>query len=212
MTEQNFDQMRAAMVASQLRTTGVDDPRVLGAMAAVPRERFVPGDRRALAYADVATPLGQGRAMAAPAVLGRLLTEARVRIGEHVLVIGAGPGYSAAVLAALGCDVIALETADGPGAEAHPAGVTAVSGALDAGWPASAPYSLILFDGAIELVPQAIVDQLAEGGRIAAPLIERGVSRLAIGIKAAGVIGWRRIIEAAAPALPGFAAPATFRF
>lgn len=212
MTEQNFDQMRAAMVSSQLRTTGVDDPRVLAAMAAVPRERFVPGDRRALAYADVATPLGGGRAMAAPAVLGRLLTEARVRVGEHVLVVGAGTGYSAAVLAALGCDVIALEAEDGPAADAHPAGVTPVAGALDAGWAGSAPYGLILFDGAIEILPPAIADQLAEGGRIAAPLIERGVSRLAIGTKAAGAIGWRRIIEAAAPALPGFTAPAAFRF
>lgn len=212
MTEQNFDQLRAAMVASQLRTTGVDDPRVLAAMAAVPRERFVPGDRRALAYADVATPLGDDRAMAAPMVLGKLLTEARVRSGESALVVGAATGYSAAVLAALGCTVVALETADGPASESLPTGITAVTGALEQGWTGAAPYSLILVDGAIETVPQALVDQLAEGGRIAAPLIERGVTRLAIGTKAAGVIGWRRIVDAAAPVLPGFAAPASFRF
>ena len=126
--------------------------------------------------------------------------------------MGAATGYSAAVLAALGCDVVALEAAGGPAADAHPEGVTAVSGPLDAGWAESAPYSLILFDGAIEILPQAIADQLGDGGRIAAPLVERGVARLAIGTKAAGVIGWRRIIDAAAPALPGFAAPAAFRF
>ena len=211
MTEQNFEQMRAAMVASQLRTTAVDDPRVLAAMAAVPRERFVPADRRALAYADVATPLGGDRAMVAPAVLGRLLTEARVRAGEHALVVGSATGYSAAVLTALGCDVTALEADEGlSGAMSE--GASMVRGPLAEGWAAAAPYDLILFDGAIEIVPEAIAAQLAEGGRIAAPLIERGVSRLAIGVKAAGVIGWRRIVEAAAPLLPGFAAPTAFRF
>uniref|UniRef100_UPI00157676F1 protein-L-isoaspartate O-methyltransferase family protein n=1 Tax=Sphingomonas bacterium TaxID=1895847 RepID=UPI00157676F1 len=159
--------------------------------------------------ADGATPLGNGRAMPAPMVLGRLLTEARVRPGEKALVVGAATGYSAAVLTALGCDVVALETEDGPRAEAHAPGVT---GPLAAGWAAGAPYGLILVDGGIEVVPQALVDQLADGGRIAAPLIERGVTRLAIGTKATGAIGWRRFIEAAAPVLPGFAAPATFRF
>src|SRR6185436_16130834 len=108
-TEQNFEPMRRAMVASQLRTTGVNDPRVIAAMGVVARERFVPADRRALAYADAGIPLGHGRALSPPMVLGRLLTEGRLNGSEHALVVGAATGYSAAVLARLVASVVALE-------------------------------------------------------------------------------------------------------
>src|SRR5687767_2518913 len=109
MTEHNFETMRRAMVASQLRTTGVNDPRVVAAMGAVPRERFVPSERRALAYADARVPLGRGRELNPPMTLGRLLTEARLDGSERALVIGAATGYSAAVLARLAASVVALE-------------------------------------------------------------------------------------------------------
>ena len=96
MTEHVFDQMRRAMVASQLRTTGVNDPRVVAAMAEVPRERLVPAERCALAYADALVPLGHGRSLNPPMALGRMLTEARLSGNERALVIGAATGYSAA--------------------------------------------------------------------------------------------------------------------
>src|SRR6059058_993170 len=89
MTEHVFEPMRRAMVASQLRTTGVNDPRVVEAMGEVPRERFVPQERLALAYADALVPVGPGRALNPPMALGRLLTEARLRGHERALVIGA---------------------------------------------------------------------------------------------------------------------------
>ncbi|MDO6414802.1 protein-L-isoaspartate O-methyltransferase [Sphingomonas sp. BIUV-7] len=203
------------MVASQLRTTAVNDPRVVEAMGAVPREGFVPAERASLAYLDIAQPLGEGRALPAPMVLGRLLTEARVRPQDRVLVIGAGSGYAAAVLTYLAAHVVALEEDAGLaaiGAAALPATVETVTGPLAAGWSASAPYDFILFDGAIERVPQAIVDQLAEGGRIGAALVERGVTRLAIGRRVAGSFGLTTFVEAESPILPGFSAPDAFRF
>src|SRR3954467_3671784 len=109
MTEQNFEQMRRAMIASQLRTTGVNDPAVLAAMGAVAREHFVPGERVSLAYADALVPLKPGRDLNSPMAIGRLLTEAAPRPGEHALVVGAATGYSAAVLARLTGSVVAVE-------------------------------------------------------------------------------------------------------
>lgn len=215
MSSHDFEQMRRAMVASQLRTTAVNDPRVVAAMAAVPRERFVPREQAALAYHDRAVPLGGGRWLPAPMVLGRLLTEARTRPGQRALVIGAGSGYAAAVLARLVGEVIALEEDAGLAQLAvggAMAGARPVHGPLAAGWPAAAPYDLILFDGAIEQVPPAIVDQLADGGRLAAPLVDGGVVRLAIGRKAGGGFGLAAFADADAPVLPGFARPPAFTF
>ena len=91
MSDQDFDQMRRAMVASQLRTTAVNDPRVVAVMGQVPRERFVPEDKAALAYADLKLPLTDGRAMNPPMVVGRLLTEARIGKEDRVLLVGAAP-------------------------------------------------------------------------------------------------------------------------
>ena len=109
MTEQNFEAMRRAMVESQLRTTGVSDPRVIAAMAETPRERFVPAERRALAYTDRPVTLGEGRALNPPEATGRLLTAADVRPADHVLIVGAATGYTAALLARLAGHVAALE-------------------------------------------------------------------------------------------------------
>lgn len=212
MIEHTYEALRQAMVASQLRTTAVSDARVLAAMAEVPRERYVAADRRALAYRDTAVPTAEGRALPAPMVLGRLLTEARVAAGDAVLIVGAGTGYAAAVAASLARRVVALEEDDALVAGPVPASVEQVSGPLAAGWRAGAPYDLVLFDGAIEEVPPAIVDQLAEGGRMAAPLVRDGVVRLAIGRKSAGAFGMTSFADAAAPVLPGFSKPLTFSF
>jgi protein-L-isoaspartate(D-aspartate) O-methyltransferase len=215
VTEQNFEQLRKAMVDSQLRTTAVNDPRVVHAMAAVPRERFVPADAGFMAYLDREVPLGQGRAMPAPMIVGRLLTEARTRAADRALVIGSGSGYAAAVLAQLVASVVALEEVDALaaiGRDGLPAGVTPAMGPLAEGWAAAAPYDLILFDGAVEQIPAAIIAQLADGGRIAAPIATDGVVRLAVGRKAGGAFGLTSIVEAQCPRLPGFAQPAGFRF
>ncbi|WP_114950749.1 protein-L-isoaspartate O-methyltransferase family protein [Sphingosinicella terrae] len=216
MTEHNFEHMRRAMVASQLRTTGVNDPRVVAAMGAVPRERFVPEDRSALAYADALIPLGHDRHLNSPMALGRMLTEAHLRGHERALVIGAATGYAAAVAARLVGSVVAVEEVPELAAFARTAlegsGVELVEGPLAEGHRARAPYDFVLIDGAVEHVPPAIVDQVADGGEVALALLDQGVSRLCVGRVVAGAFGTSAFADAAAAVLPGFAKPRGFSF
>jgi len=217
MSEANFEAMRAAMVSNQLRTSAVSDARVVEAMRAVPREAFMPAERADLAYIDTPVPVGEGRAINPPLILGRLLTALAPRAGETALVVGAATGYAAALLAELGLTVIALEEnatlgAFAQGALAGTKGVTVVSGPLAGGWTAGAPYDVILIDGAVEQVPDALKAQLVDGGRMAAVLAERGVTRLASGRKAGDALVLGDFADAEAVALPGFAAPAGFVF
>ena len=216
MTEHVFEPMRRAMVASQLRTTGVNDPRVVEAMGQVPREDFVPAERIALAYADALVPLVPGRALNPPMALGRLLTEARLRGHERALVIGAATGYAAAVLARLVGAVVALEEDEELFAFARKAlggsGVELVRGPLAKGYAKGAPYDFILIDGAVEQLPTAIVAQAAEGAAIALALLDRGVSRLAIGRVVAGEYGATIFADAETAPLPGFEKPRGFSF
>jgi protein-L-isoaspartate(D-aspartate) O-methyltransferase len=216
MTEHVFEPMRRAMVASQLRTTGVNDPRVVAAMGEVPRERFVPADRLALAYADALVPVAPGRALNPPMAVGRLLTEARLGGEERALVIGAATGYSAAVLARLVASVVALEEDDELAAFARKAlagsGAELVKGPLARGYAKGGPYDFILIDGAVEMVPPAIVEQVADGGEIALALLDEGVSRLAIGRVVAGAFGTTIFADAETASLPGFAKPRGFSF
>jgi protein-L-isoaspartate(D-aspartate) O-methyltransferase len=214
VTEHNFEQMRHAMVVSQLRTTGVSDARVVSAMGEVPRERFVPADKARLAYADLALPIGGGRALNPPMVTGRLLTEAQVTPGDNALVVGAATGYTAALLGKLGASVTALEEdADllAIGKKAVP-GANWVKGTLSGGAKKGAPYSLIFVDGAVEEIPQGLIDQLAEGGRLVGVLIEDGVTRLVSGVHASRGFGTRAFADADAGHLPGFAKPPVFSF
>lgn len=216
MGDQTFDQMRRAMVASQLRTSAVNDARVLAVMGEVPRERFVPPANASLAYTDNAIPLGNGRALNPPMVIGRLLTEARVGSDDRVLLVGAGAGYSAELLGRLAGSVIAVEQDQALLAKARAAvaasNIRLVEGDLAAGWLDGAPYDLILIDGAVEEIPSALIEQLAEGGRLAASIAERGVTRLAIGRRAGGGFGMTSFADAAAAPLPGFARIVEFSF
>lgn len=208
----DFAAARRAMVDSQLRPEGVTDPALLEAMGAVPRETFVPDEARASAYIDRAIPLGGGRSLAAPASLGLLLTAMEPLPGERALVIGAATGYSAAVLAEIGVSVTAIESSPMLAAAARERGIAVVEGSLEDGYKPGGPYDLILIDGAVEIVPGAIVDQLKDGGRLGAALIDRGVTRLVIGIKAAGEIGYHSIADAGVGPLPGFRRPRAFTF
>lgn len=216
MSEQNFEAMRRAMVESQLRTTGVNDPRVVAAMADVPRERFVPAERRALAYMDRPVALGGGRELNLPEATGGLLTGAGVRKSDRVLLIGAATGYTAALLAILAGHVVALEENAELLAFAREAlagsGVELVEGPLNAGWPAGAPYDLIVVDGLIEQAPEALIAQLKDSGRLACAILERGASRLAIGRKGGGGFGLDLFQDCEASPLPGFARPKSFVF
>lgn len=216
MTEQNFDHMRRAMISNLLRTTGTNDPVVLAAFEQVARERFVPRERLALSYADALVPLKPGRDLNNPLALGRLLTEAGPRESDCALVIGAATGYSAALLATMVASVVAVEEDAELAAFAREAlagtPVTLVEGALAEGHEAGAPYDLILIDGAVEFVPDAIIGQLADGGRLVAPTIDRGVTRLSIGRKSGEAFGLASFSDAAAAVLPNFIRPKAFTF
>jgi protein-L-isoaspartate(D-aspartate) O-methyltransferase len=203
---------KAAMVESQLRPEGVTDPAVVEAMAAIARETFLPEAVRPLAYADRAIALGEGRFLPPPAILGQLLSRMAPAAGRRALVVGAGTGYSSAVLARIGLEVVALESSATLAARARDLGVDVVEGPLEAGWSEAAPYDLILIDGAIENIPDAIIGQLGDGGQLGTSLIERGVTRLIVGRKAGGGFGYLSLGDAGTPALPGFSRPTAFTF
>ena len=208
----DFTAARQAMVDSQLRPQGVNDPAVVAAMSLVPRELFVPEEQRALAYADRTIPLGTGRGMAAPSVVGLLLTALAPVKGESALVVGGGSGYSAAVLGEMGLDAVALESSPELAATARERGVAVVEGPLDKGHKRGAPYDLILVDGAVELIPDALIDQLKDGGRLGAGLVDEGITRLIVGRKAGGGFGFHSVSDAGVPVLPGFQRPRAFTF
>lgn len=213
----SFEAMRRAMVASQLRTTAVNDSRVVEAMAVVPRERYVPEALRAICYRDTQLALANGRFQNAPMVTGRLLTEARINAQDTVLLIGAAGGYTAAVLALLAKKVVALEEdadliADAKAALSGIANVELVEGPLNKGWQAASPYDVIVVDGAVEVLPEAIVAQAKPGARITTGTVDRGVTRLAYGTKTEGGFGLFDFADADCVVLPGFAQPRSFRF
>ena len=209
MSEADFSSLRGAMVSNQLRTNKVTDAAVLAAMGSVPRERFVDMGQGGVAYHDTIVPLGEGRGLNPPIATGRLLSAARPRTGEKALVVGSATGYVAALLGEMGCVVTALEQSPALIARAQ---VTTVEGPLAAGWPADAPYDLIYVDGAVEQIPDAIVDQLAEGGRLVGAIDQRGVTRLVIGRRAAGGFGVDFFADVETALLPGFAPAPAFTF
>lgn len=208
----DFAAARRTMVDNQLRPVGVSDPLVLEAMGSVARERFVPGENRPLAYADRSLAIGRGRFLVAPAVLGQLLTGMAPKPGERALVVGAGAGYTAAVLGAIGCDVVALESEPELAERSRKLGVDTAEGPLEAGHKPGAPYDLIIIDGAVEYIPEPIIRQLADGGRLGTALIERGITRLIVGQKVAGAFGQLSIGDSGVAPLPGFTKPRGFRF
>jgi protein-L-isoaspartate(D-aspartate) O-methyltransferase len=210
---------RRLMVVGQIRTADVTNPSLIEAMQEVPRELFVPPAMAAQAYRDGDLSLGDGRAMLRPIVIGKLIQGADVRLGDHVLDVGCGTGYSAAVLAHMGAVVVALEEdadlarrAEAALASTEAGQVTIVKGPLTAGWPAAAPYDLILLDGAIEVAPEALGRLLRPTGRLAAVVGRGPAAKAVIYRPIQGRLVGRPIFDAAAPLLPGFAAPPAFVF
>lgn len=187
----DFAAARRAMIDSQLRPQGVSDPAVLAAMASVPREEFVPEDLRPIAYIDRTIDLGDGKSMMPPAALAKLVMELEPQAGEKALVVGSGNGYAATVLEALGLDVETATAATAPG---------------------KSGYDIILIDGAVEEIPDALSSRLTPEGRLGAALSDNGVSRLAIGRRAGASLGFRRFADVQVPVLAGFTRPRAFTF
>jgi protein-L-isoaspartate(D-aspartate) O-methyltransferase len=211
---------RGRMVDSQIRPNRVSDPRILDAMRRLPRERFLPASRSTLAYSDQNVPLGGGRVLLQPMVLARLVQIATPLPGENVLVVGANGGYSAALLAAIGCTVTALEESAPlldlarPALAALAPTVTLVSGPLASGWAAGAPYDLILIDGAVAEVPATVAAQLnRETGRLLTIVSDGGHTGQAVRAEPtpAGV-SVRALFDCRCPVLPGLAPAPAFQF
>jgi protein-L-isoaspartate(D-aspartate) O-methyltransferase len=212
-----YHAMRHAMVASQLRTNAVSDARVVAAMAEVPREAFLPGEVAALAYRDTAVPLTHGRAQNVPIATGKLLTAATLGAADRVLLIGAAGGYTAAVLAELVANVVAVEIDPVLAAIARTTlagypSVTLVEGPLEAGYAAAAPYDVLVVDGAVEQLPDALVAQVKVGGRVVAGLADRGITRLASGRRSEGGFALLPFADIDCVVLPGFDRPRSFTF
>jgi len=211
LSEVDFAAMRAAMVASQLRTSDVNDGAVIAAMLSIPREDYVPAQRRETAYVDRPIPLGNGRAINPPLATGRLLSVAEIAPGEKVLLLNDATGYCSALLDAMGAAVTAVDEADRPAA--LPAAVTWVKGKAEHGHAAGAPYDVILIDGAVEEIPEALKAQLIDGGRIVSGLADRGVTRLVAGRKAGDAVGFVNLADLEMVQAAGFEArPREFTF
>ena len=214
----DFHSQRLNMVESQVRTNDVTDVRILEAMREIPRERFVPSAKRALAYADAAIEVVPGRSMLDPRTFSKLAQLAEIAPTDRILDVGSASGYSAAVLARLAVRVIGLEedaelmriATDALGSWGK--NVQLVQGQLAKGYPAEAPYDVIFLNGSVEVVPQALQAQLAAGGRLVAIVQTGALGQATLFLQETGRIGARVDFDAAAPSLPGFRKPREFVF
>ncbi|HEY2835076.1 MAG TPA: protein-L-isoaspartate O-methyltransferase [Rhizomicrobium sp.] len=200
---------RFNMIETQIRTNDVTDVRIHAAMEAVARERFVPTAKRALAYADVSVEIAPGRYLLEPRSFAKALQLARITADDRVLDVGSGTGYSAAVLARLAANVVALEQdADlvrvAVGLLANVSNIQVTQGALIEGFPGGGLYDVIFVNGAVEAQPDTLLSQLEEGGRLVAFLQSGVQGRAVLYLKEHGQVGHRADFDANVPLLAGF--------
>jgi protein-L-isoaspartate(D-aspartate) O-methyltransferase len=210
---------RRNMVETQLRPNKVTNEALLEALGSIPRERFVPQALRGIAYVDEDVPVAPGRYLMEPMALGRLLQLAEVKAGDAVLDIGCGTGYAAAVLGRLARSVVAVEPdkelaarAAATLAELGVGNVTVLEGELGQGTPRQAPYDVIFIEGSVDAVPSAIIEQLADRGRLVTVIRQQGVGRATLMARVGGGVSSRVAFDAAVPPLPGFEAQPSFVF
>jgi protein-L-isoaspartate(D-aspartate) O-methyltransferase len=207
----DYATQRANMVASQLRTTDVADPRIQAAMAAVPREEYVPQARRSAAYSDLPVEVAHGRFLLDPRSFAKMLMLAEIRPTDSVLDVGCATGYSAVVLSKLARTVVALEQDAGlvqlasdlvPAAAA--ANTVVVQGSLADGFKSRAPYDVIVIEGGIERQPESLCSQLSEGGRLVAVIQNGNSGHAHLFVREKGHVGSRIGFDAVVPVLAGF--------
>jgi protein-L-isoaspartate(D-aspartate) O-methyltransferase len=218
----DFAAARRMMVDGQVRTADVTDQRIIGAMLELPREHFMPERNASLAYLDLDVPVSAGappRRLIKPMVLAKLVQAAEVGPQDRVLDLACGTGYSTALLARLAAHVVALE--EDATLERHArenlaavgaSNVEVVTGPLAEGWPAGAPFDVILINGCAEIVPERLIRQLKEGGRLVAVVGRPPGCKATRFLASGGHAGPLPIFDAAAPPLPAFAEPPAFVF
>lgn len=213
----DFETARLNMVESQIRPNGITDYRIIAAMRALPRHEFVPQALQNLAYMDENLPLtgpnegGRRRYLMEPMTFARLVQMAEITPRSLVLDVGCGMGYSTAVLAQLAESVVALEEDEGLAERASEAlslqnivNGAVVTGRLRDGYAAEGPYDAIVLEGAVAEVPQALLDQLREGGRLVAVVGMGRMGRATVMTRNNGAISARAVFDAGIPVLPGF--------
>ncbi|MGC1693799.1 MAG: protein-L-isoaspartate O-methyltransferase [Pseudolabrys sp.] len=213
----DFAAARRHMVDGQIRTADVTDLRIIAAMLEVPRERFMPPASVSLAYLDLDAPVSATRRLLKPMVLAKLIQAVQIGATDRVLDAGCATGYTAAVLARIAERVVALEPDPGLAKAAADAlsalpNVDVVSARLTDGWPQGAPYDVVILDGATEIVPQTLCQQLKDGGRLVCVLGAGPGSKAMIYRRSGTEVGGRAIFDASATLLPGFAKTLAFAF
>lgn len=207
----DFTARRVMMVDTQVRPSDVTKFPIIDAMLTVPREDFVPAAKRETAYMGENLDLGQGRVLLEPRTLAKMLDVLAISNAELVLDVGCGMGYSAAVIAHMAEAVVAVEEDEAMAAEAQEALMNAGSdnvvvhmGPLADGAAAHGPYDVIVIEGGVTEVPQPVLDQLKDGGRIGALFMQGALGEVRVGYKRDGQVSWRMAFNAAAPILSGF--------
>ena len=209
-----FSTARQKMVDGQVRPSDVTDIRIIDAMLAVPREAFVPENQRALAYLDLDLDVSDGgsvkRFLIKPVVIAKMLQAADIKDTDNVLVAGCATGYAAAIVAQLAGRVAAIESDPAQAAKARDvlaglglANVTFRAADLAEGDPSSAPYDVIVLDGATEIVPDRLYGQLKDGGRLVGVFAMTKPPRATIVTRSHGDFGNRALFDATVPVLPG---------
>lgn len=215
----DYAKARAAMVESQVRPNDVTDPRLVSAMRTLPRERFAPLHLKPMAYGDLELEIGPGRYLLRPRDLSKLISNLAPKAEDRALEIACATGYGAAVLAEMAREVFALDSDPDLSFAARAAlesaglsNVKAVSTALKDGWLEAAPYDVILVNGAVEIVPEAWLKQLAPGGRLGV-IVRDGVAGSArIYTRSQETVAYRVAFDAAPPIVPGLERPRAFSF
>ncbi|WP_417274188.1 protein-L-isoaspartate O-methyltransferase family protein [Celeribacter halophilus] len=213
----DFTQLRTTMVDTQVRPSDVTKFPIIEAMLTVPRENFVPEEKRAVAYVGDHIDLGNGRVVLDPRILAKMLDALNIENDELVLDLGCGLGYSSAVIARMAQAVVAVEEDEALAEEAAKAlvangsdNVILETGPIAKGEPQHGPYDVVIVQGGVEEMPEDILSQVKEKGRICAIFIDGALGIVRIGYKIDGEITWRMVFNATAPVLPGFEKRAEF--